>query len=107
MTTIIPVVPLRAAAPSGNEGATTGGPLLVPWSLKEKESDDDSDVQVVSSVGDAPHDRSPQTLNTMPLVTGARLAQHPVARQIRHRKVPASSPQLRPLVPKGMTPTPR
>jgi hypothetical protein len=59
VTTVISVVHLYAAAPSGNEGAATGGPLLVPWSPKEKDSDDDSDVRVVSSVGDAPHDRSP------------------------------------------------
>jgi hypothetical protein len=31
----------------------------VPVSLKEKDSDDDSDVRIVSSVGDAPHGHSP------------------------------------------------
>jgi hypothetical protein len=62
MGTIIVVVPLRAAVPSRSGGGETGGPLLVPLSPKEKDNDDDSDVRVVSSVGDAPRDRSPTTL---------------------------------------------
>jgi hypothetical protein len=37
-------------------------PLLVPLSPKEKDSDDDSDVRIVSSVGDAPRKPSPITL---------------------------------------------
>jgi hypothetical protein len=59
---VIAVVPLHAAAPSGGGGGETGGPLLVPLSPKEKDNNNDSDVRVVSSVGDAPRDRSPPTL---------------------------------------------
>jgi hypothetical protein len=58
---VIAAVPLRAAAPpdvpSGAPSAGAGqgatGPLLVPLSPPEKDSDDDSDVRIVSSVGDA------------------------------------------------------
>jgi hypothetical protein len=35
-------------------GTGASGPLLVPLSPQEKDSDDDSDVRIVSSVGDAP-----------------------------------------------------
>jgi hypothetical protein len=48
MGAVIAAVPLRAAAPPGVVGGETGGPLLVPLSPKEKESDGDSDVRVVS-----------------------------------------------------------
>jgi hypothetical protein len=40
-------------------GEEAGGPLLVPLSPKEKDSDDDSDIRIVSSVGDAPRGHSP------------------------------------------------
>jgi hypothetical protein len=40
----------------GNEGAATGTPMLVPWSPKEKDIGDDSDVQVVSSAPDFEHE---------------------------------------------------
>jgi hypothetical protein len=56
---VIVVVPLRSAAPSGRADEEAGGPLLVPLSPKEKDSDDDSDVRIVSSVGEAPRGRSP------------------------------------------------
>jgi hypothetical protein len=56
---VIAVVPLRSAAPSVRADEEAGGPLLVPLSLKEKDSDDDSDVRIVSSVGEAPRGRSP------------------------------------------------
>jgi hypothetical protein len=56
---VIAAVPLRSAAPSTGAGGEAGGPLLVPLSLKEKDSDDDSDVRIVSSVGDAPRGHSP------------------------------------------------
>jgi hypothetical protein len=56
---VIAVVPLCAAAPSAGADEVTGGPLLVPLSPKEKDSDDDSDVCIVSSVGEAPRGRSP------------------------------------------------
>jgi uncharacterized coiled-coil protein SlyX len=60
---VIAAVPLRAAAPSDMPSATAGagaaGPLLVPLSPQEKDSDEDSDVRIVSSVGDAPRKLSP------------------------------------------------
>jgi hypothetical protein len=40
-------------------GEEAGGPLLVPLSPKEKDSDDGSDVLIMSSVGDAPRGHSP------------------------------------------------
>jgi hypothetical protein len=54
VVTVIAAVPLRAAAASGSGGGKTGGALLVSLSPKEKDSSDDNNVQVVSSVGDAP-----------------------------------------------------
>jgi hypothetical protein len=63
---VIAAVPLRAAAPSDTPSAIAGklaaGPLLVPLSPQEKDSDDDSDVRIVSSVGDAPRKPSPVAL---------------------------------------------
>jgi hypothetical protein len=56
---VIAAVPLRSAAPSVEVGGEAGGPLLVPLSPKEKDSDDDSDVRIVSSAGDAPRGHSP------------------------------------------------
>jgi hypothetical protein len=58
---VIAAVPLRSAAPPVQAGGDAGGPLLVPLSPKEKDSDDDSDVRIVSSVGDAPRGHSPTT----------------------------------------------
>jgi hypothetical protein len=52
---VIAAVPLRSAAPSAGAGRETGGPLLVPLSPKEK----DSNVCIMSSVGDAPRRPSP------------------------------------------------
>jgi hypothetical protein len=59
---VIAAVPLRSAAPSAGAGRETTGPLLVPLSPKEKDSDDDSDVCMVSSVGEAPRRPSPVAL---------------------------------------------
>jgi hypothetical protein len=63
---VIAAVPLRATAPSDAPSARAGkgaaGPLLVPLSPQEKDSDDDSDVRIVSSVGDAPRKPSPVAL---------------------------------------------
>jgi hypothetical protein len=56
---VIAAVPLRLAAPSAGAGEEAGGPLLVPLSPKEKDSDDDSDVRIMSSIGDAPRGHSP------------------------------------------------
>lgn len=58
-----PLSPLRSVAPSSGDAEAGIGSLLVPLSLKERESDEDSDVKVVSSVGDAPRDRSPLNLS--------------------------------------------
>jgi hypothetical protein len=59
---VIAAVPLRSAAPSARAGRETTRPLLVPLSPKEKDSDDDNDVRIVSSVGDAPRRPSPVAL---------------------------------------------
>jgi hypothetical protein len=56
---VIAVVPLRSAAPSAGAGREACGPLLALLSPKEKDSDDDSDVRIMSSVGDASRGRSP------------------------------------------------
>jgi hypothetical protein len=56
---VIAAMSLRSAAPSAEAGGEAGRPLLVPLSLKEKDSDDDSDVRIVSFVGDAPRGHSP------------------------------------------------
>jgi hypothetical protein len=56
---VIAAVLLRSVAPSAEVSGETGGPLLVPLSPKEKDNDDDSDVRIVSSVGDAPRGHSP------------------------------------------------
>jgi hypothetical protein len=55
---LIAVVPLHSAAPSVRAGEEASGPLLVPLSPKEKDSDDDSDVRIVSSVDEAPRGHS-------------------------------------------------
>jgi hypothetical protein len=60
--TVIAAVPLRSAAPPGGAGEETGGPLLVPLSTKEKDGDDDSNVRIVCSVGEASRGRSPAAL---------------------------------------------
>jgi hypothetical protein len=59
---VIAAVLLRSAAPSAGAGRETTGPLLVPLSPKEKDSDDDSDIRIMSSVGDAPRRPSPVAL---------------------------------------------
>jgi hypothetical protein len=56
---VIAVVLLRSAAPSVGADEGPGGPLLVPLSPKEKDSNDDSDVRIVSSIGEAPRGCSP------------------------------------------------
>jgi hypothetical protein len=56
---VIAVVPLLSTAPSVGADEEAGGPLLVPLSPKEKDSNDDSDVRIVSSVGEAPRGHSP------------------------------------------------
>jgi hypothetical protein len=58
---VIAAVPLRSAAPPVQAGGDAGGPLLVPLNQKEKDNNDDSDVRIMSSVGDAPRGHSPTT----------------------------------------------
>jgi hypothetical protein len=58
---VIAVVPLRSAAPSDEAGEETSGTLLVPFSPKDKDSDDDSEVRIMSSVGEAPRGYNPTT----------------------------------------------
>jgi hypothetical protein len=53
---VIAVVPLHVVAPPRSAGGETDSPLLVPLSPKEKDSDEDSDVRIVSSVGDPSRD---------------------------------------------------
>jgi hypothetical protein len=55
---VIAAVPLRSAAPSVEADEEAVGPLLVPFSPKEKDNDDDSEVRIVSSVGEAPRGHS-------------------------------------------------
>jgi hypothetical protein len=59
---VIVAVPLCSAAPSAGAGEGTVGPLFVPLIPKEKDSDHDSDVRIVSSVGDASRKPSPVAL---------------------------------------------
>jgi hypothetical protein len=59
---VIAAVPLRSSAPPAGAGREITGPLLVPLSPKEKDSNDDSDVRIVSSIGDAPRKPSPIAL---------------------------------------------
>jgi hypothetical protein len=56
---VIAAVPLCSAPPSAEAGEEAGGPLLVPLSSKEKDSDNDIDVRIMSSVGDAPRGHNP------------------------------------------------
>jgi hypothetical protein len=58
---VIAAVPLRSAAPSAGADREADGPQLVPLSPKEKDIDDDSDVRIMSFVGDAPRGPSPTT----------------------------------------------
>jgi hypothetical protein len=105
--TVIAAVPLRSAAPSAGGGGGAGGPLLVPLSLKEKDSDEESDVRIVSSVGEAPRGRSPHPSVTKPFATKAKLAQLPPAHQALHLKTLVSLPRLRQRVAKKIALLPK
>jgi hypothetical protein len=67
----------------------------VPLSPKEKDSDEESDVRIMSSVGEAPHRRSPHPSATKPLATKAKLAQLPPAHQALQLKILVSPLRLR------------
>jgi hypothetical protein len=84
--TVIAFVPLRAAAPSGGAGGETDGPLLVPLSPKEKDNDDDSDVWMASSVGDAPHTEARRPSVMKPLAMKACPARRPAVHQVRQQR---------------------
>jgi hypothetical protein len=99
---VIAVVPLCSAAPSAGAGRETTGPLLVPLSPKEKDSDDDSDVRIVSSVGDAPRRLSPSPSAPKPLTTKTIPVPPPPSRPTRPLTVPSSPLPLRPRLPKKM-----
>jgi hypothetical protein len=92
---VIAVVPLRAAAPSIGADEETGGPLLVPLSPKEKDSDDDSDIRIVSSVGEAPRGRSPATFGAEAPATKAKPALAPPAHPAHRPRAPSSLPPPR------------
>jgi hypothetical protein len=101
--TVIAVVPLRSAAPSGGAGEETGGPLLVTPSPKEKDSDEDNDVRIVSSVGEASRGRSPAVLGHEAPATKANAAPPQPARPALRLRIPNSPPHHRPQAPKKMT----
>jgi hypothetical protein len=103
---VIADVPLRSAAPSSGASEETGGPLLVPLSPKEKDIDEDSNVRIVSSVGQAPRSRSPQPSVTKPLVTKANPAPPPLAHPALHLRTLDSPPHRQPREPKKTTSSP-
>jgi hypothetical protein len=103
---VIAAVPLRAAAPldvpsgvpSARAGQGAAGPLLVPLSPSEKDSDDDSDVRIVSSVGDAPRKPSPAPSAPKPHKRRMIPAPPPAARPTHPPVAPSNPPPLRPLL---------
>jgi hypothetical protein len=97
---VIASVPLRSAAPSAGAGREAGGPLLVSLSPKEKDSDDDSDVRIVTSVGDAPRGPSPVASAPKPLKTKANPAPPPPVLPAPRLTVPSNPLPLRPRLPK-------
>jgi hypothetical protein len=100
---VIAAMPLRSAAPSVGADEETGGPLLMPLSPKEKDSDDDSDVRIVSSVGEACLDRSPATFGVEAPATKANPALPPPAHPAHRPIAPSSPPPPQPQVPKKTT----
>jgi hypothetical protein len=104
---VIAAVPLRSTAPSAGAGRETTGPLLVPLNPKEKDSDDDSDVRIVSSIGEAPRRPSPVAL-------GAEAARDKDESSSTSTSSSGSSsyglsnlPPLRPRLPKKMISSPK
>jgi hypothetical protein len=93
---VIDVVPLRAAAHSAGADKETGGPLLVPLSPKEKDTDNDSDVRIVSSIGEAPRGRSLLPSAPKPPATKAKPALRPPAHPAHHPRAPSNLPPPRP-----------
>jgi hypothetical protein len=66
-----------------------GGPLLVPLSPKEKDSDDDSEVRIMSYVSEAPRGHNPTAFGPDAPKTKASLAPLPLAR-LAHRSTSTS-----------------
>jgi hypothetical protein len=104
---VIAAVPLRSAAPSAVAGEGIIGPLLVPLSPKEKDSDDDSDVRIVSSVCDAPRKPSPVPSAPKLCATRTNPAPPPPARPTRPLVVLNNPPPLRPLLSRKMISSPK
>jgi hypothetical protein len=101
---VIVAVPLRSAAPSVGADEENGGPLLVPLNPKEKDSDDDSDICIVSSVGEAPRCCSPTAFGAeAPLATKADPALPPPAHPAHRPRAPSSPPPPRLQAPKKTT----
>jgi hypothetical protein len=100
---VIAAVPLRSATPSVGADKETGGPLLVPLSPKEKDSDDDSDVRIVSSVGEAPRGSSPTAFGVEAPATKANPALPPPAHLAHRLRAPSSPPPPQPQSPKKTT----
>jgi hypothetical protein len=104
---VIAAVPLRAAAPSDVPSAMAGtgaaGPLLVPLSPQEKDSDDDNDVRIVTGRANRalpPSAPKPHKKKMTP-------APPPAARLTLPPMAPSSPPPLRPLLPRKMMPSPK
>jgi hypothetical protein len=98
--TVIAVVPLHSAAPSGGAGEEVGGTLLVPLSPKEKDNDEDSDVRIVSSVGELPAGAAPRPSVTKTLMTKANPAPPPPARRVLRLRTLVNPPHCRQRAPK-------
>jgi hypothetical protein len=99
---VIAAVPLRSAAPSADAGEETCGPLLVPFSPKEKDNDDDSEVCIMSSVGEAPRGHSPTAFGPDAPRTKASPAPLPLAHPAPRLSAPNNPLPPRPRVPKKM-----
>jgi hypothetical protein len=96
---VIADVPLRSAAPSADAGEETGGPLLVPLSPKEKDSDDDSEVRIMSPLGEAPRSHSPTSFGPDAPKTMASPASLPLAHPTPRLRAPNNPLPPRPRAP--------
>jgi hypothetical protein len=99
---VIATVPLRSAAPSVEVDEETCGPLLVPFSPKEKDSDDDNEVRIMCSVGEAPRGHSPTAFGPDTPKTKASPAPLPLVRPAHRLRAPSNPLPPRPRAPKKM-----
>jgi hypothetical protein len=104
---VIAAVPLRSAAPSAGAGRETTGPLLVPLSPKEKDSDDDNDVRIVSSVGEAPRRPSPVALGAEAPCGKEDSSSTSTSSSGSSSAVLSNPSPLRPRLPKNMMSSPK